>query len=229
MKKGRLLLRSWAVKTLDFFGRFRLLTMYAGIIILAAALFGISLTVSNRIARDMIRADYREYNDTIFDQTETELNRQIEDLAQLSYTVMSNKTLVDFVEGSSFIGRTEQMDAVKAEFDRLIAIQQDIRAISLYQLDGKMIASTGIKSYMHDAPKALDSIRFSGLIRVEGSDYFAVDIPLFNVDTSRNVRKAGACSFLMSMDYLTKSLMETLPGSEYFLLCADADGKPMIE
>ena len=72
MKKGWRFLRGLAVRTLDFFGHFRLLTMYAGIILMAAILFGISLTVSNRIARDMIRSDYREYNETIFVQMGTE-------------------------------------------------------------------------------------------------------------------------------------------------------------
>ena len=229
MKKGRGFLRSQAVRMLDFFGHFRLLTMYAGIILVAAVLFGVSLTVSNRIARDMVRSEYREYNTTIFEQMEKDMNRQMENLTRLCYTAMSNKTLVDFVESSSFSIRTEQMDVVKAEFDRLMALQEDIRAISLHRLDGKMIASAGIKKYIHETGAVPDSIQFSGLIQVEGNNYFAVDIPLFSVDPSRNARKLGSCALLVSMDYLQQSVTENLPGDEFFYLCLDTQGRAMVE
>ena len=222
-------IRVWMSRAMDFLGRFRLLTLCLTIFFISVVLFGLSLFLSNRIAKGLIRTDYQDYNEAIFTQMETELNRRIDDLTRLCYSFMSNKTLVEFLEDNSFDGRTRRMDAVNAEFDRMIAIQEDIRAISLHQLSGKILASTGLKNYFYGDFQALDGIRYSGPIRVESTDYFAVTLPVFNVDTSRHASKIGYCHLLVNMDFLTKSLSQVLPGQDYYFMIADAEGHVILE
>ena len=134
MKIGWSYLRGCAGRVLDALGRFRLTAMYMAIILTAAALFSVSLTISNRIARDMVRTEYREYNDIIFEQMESVMTRQIEDLARHCYMIMSDHTLVNFLEEESFSGRTEQMDDMKAAFERMRAIAYFIlyNALKIY-------------------------------------------------------------------------------------------------
>ena len=229
MKIGWSYLRGCAGRVLDALGRFRLTAMYMAIILTAAALFGVSLTISNRIARDMVRTEYREYNDIIFEQMESVMTRQIEDLARHCYMIMSDHTLVNFLEEESFSGRMEQMDDMKAAFERMRAIHEDIRAISLHQIDGKIVASTGIKNYIHTGELSADSIQFSGLIRVENADYFSVSIPMFSVDPARQARKIGYCCMLLGMNYFQRSLADTLPGSEFFFQCTDREGQSLMK
>lgn len=229
MKKIWAHIRAWMGGAMDLLGRFRLLTLCLTIFFISVVLFGLSLFLSNRIAKNLIRTDYQDYNETIFSQMESELNRRIDDLTRLCYSFMSNNTLVEFLEDDSFDGRTRRMDDINAEFDRMIAIQEDVRAISLHQLNGKIVASTGIKSYFYSDFRELDGIRFSGPIRVENTDYFSVTLPVFDVDTSRHASKIGYCHLLVKMDFLTKSLSQVLPGQDYYFMIADSEGHVLFE
>ena len=55
---------------LDNLGRFRLMTAYMTILIIAIVFLPMALLITNRNARSLIQQDYQEYNETIFRQAE---------------------------------------------------------------------------------------------------------------------------------------------------------------
>lgn len=229
MKRILAWIRGGAVKLLDLLGRLRLMTTLTVIVIIAVILFTSSLLLSNSIAKGLIHSEYEEYNATIFRQAENAIGRSIYDLTQLCYTFMSNSTVVEYYEAPSFKERSEMMDSLKAEFDRLITLQADIKGILLYELDGKMIASAGSGSIPVPALSMVDSITFSGRSVHDNRDFFSIHIPVYNLSDARSFEKIGYCQLLVSMDFLHKSLDQLLPNPDYFCLLTDGQGEMLLQ
>ena len=222
-------IRAAAGKLLDLLGRLRLMTTLTVIVIIAMILFSSSLFMSNSIAKGLIHSEYEEYNATIFRQAENAISRSIYDLTQLCYTFMSNSTVVEYFEAPSFKERTVIMDSLKAEFDRLITLQADIKGILLYELNGKMIASAGSGSIPVPALSMVDSITFSGRSVLDNRDFFSIHVPVYNLTGTRSVKKIGYCQLLLSMDFLHKSLDQLLPSPDYFWLLTDGQGEMLLQ
>lgn len=228
MKKIKALCSCLFRAAADAVGHIRLLTIFVVLMMIAVVLFGISLTISNSIAKGLIRTEYQEYNEVIFNQAETTLNHNIQDLTKLCYSFMANDTIVDYLEEETFDGRVDRMDSIKAEFDRLVAIQGDIKGIYLYDLNGKMKASTGMKNFPTSDIAKTNSIAFSGLMQNDGWYYFSVTVPVFNVNTARSTRKIGYSQILVSMDFVEESLQQIMPSSDFFFLMVDSAGQIML-
>ena len=222
-------IRAAAGKLLDLLGRLRLMTTLTVIVLIAMILFSSSLFMSNSIAKGLIHSEYEEYNATIFRQAENAISRSIYDLTQLCYTFMSNSTVVEYFEAPSFKERTVIMDSLKAEFDRLITLQADIKGILLYELNGKMIASAGSGSIPVPALSMVDSITFSGRSVLDNRDFFSIHVPVYNLTGTRSVKKIGYCQLLLSMDFLHKSLDQLLPSPDYFCLLTDGQGEMLLQ
>jgi len=229
MKRIRAWIRLWAGKLLDLLGRFRLMTTLMVVVVIAVILFSISLLMSNRIAQGLIHSEYEEYNATIFHQAETAINRSIYDLTQLCYSFMSNETVVEYMEASTFRERTDIMNSLKAEYDRLITLQSDIKGILLYDLDGTMISSAGSGSIPIPAFSEVNSITFSGRHIHDNREFFCVHIPIYNLSESRSVKKIGSCQLVVSMDFLLKSLEQILPNQDYFCLLTSGLGEILLQ
>ncbi|MGN0747425.1 MAG: sensor histidine kinase [Aristaeellaceae bacterium] len=229
MKRIVAWLRRCGGRLLDMLGRLRLMTILTATVVIAVILFTLSLLLSNRIAQGLIHSEYEEYNETIFRQAEAAINRSVFDLSQLSYTFMSNDTVGEYLRAGTFDTRTSMMDSLKAEFDRLITIQSDIKSILLYDLSGKTIASASTGSVPTPALVMADSITFSGRTVLNNRDFFSIHLPVYNLDSSRRSQKLGYCQIIVSMDFLRKSLEEILPNPDYFCLLTDGQGKMLLK
>ncbi|MGN1020038.1 MAG: sensor histidine kinase [Aristaeellaceae bacterium] len=229
MKRMVAWLRGGAGRLLDMLGRLRLMTILKATVVIAVILFTLSLLLSNRIAQGLIHSEYEEYNETIFRQAETAVNRSVYDLSQLCYTFMSNETVGAYMSAPGFDTRTSMMDSLKAEFDRLITIQSDIKRILLYDLSGKTIASASAGSAPTPPLITADSITFSGRTVLNNRDFFSIHMPVYNLDSSRRSQKLGYCQIIVSMDFLRKSLEEILPNPDYFCLLTDGQGEMLLQ
>ena len=229
MKRIGQWIRSCTGRLLDLLGRFRLMTILKAAVIVAVILFTLSLLLSNRIAQGLIHSEYEEYNETIFRQAETAINRSVFDLSQLCYIFMSNDTVAEYLSAPTFKERTAMMDSLNAEFDRLIILQSDIKSILLYDLSGKMIASASSGASPAPALIMADSITFSGRTSVNNRDFFSIHLPVYSLDASRRSQKIGFCQMLVSMDFLRRSLEAILPNQDYFCLLTDGQGEPLLQ
>ena len=119
-------------RVLDLFGRVKLVTVYAWICMISFAIFVGAWYFSNQIAGKSIRNEYEDYNEALFDQTVSDINRGIFDLVQLSYTIMSSESLNEFLTAKNFGERNSALSGVQYEFNRLKTIRNDIKAIVLY-------------------------------------------------------------------------------------------------
>lgn len=229
MKRIHTWLHSRICGLLDLLGRFRLMTTLTTVVIISLILFSSSLFLSNRIAKGLIHSEYEEYNVTIFRQAETAITNSIYDLTQLCYTFMSSNTVAEYFDAPSFQERSAMMDELKVEFDRLITLQEDIKGILLYSLDGKMISSAGAGSIPIPDLLKVDSITFSGRCTVDNRDFFGVYVPVYKLSGSRSMEKIGYCQLLVSMNFLHKSLEKLLPNPDYFCLLSDGQGQPLLQ
>ena len=62
-------------------------------------------------------------------------------MVQLSYTIMSSESLNEFLTAKNFGERNSALSGVQYEFNRLKTIRNDIKAIVLYDNEGKMMAN----------------------------------------------------------------------------------------
>ena len=210
-------------------GRLRLMTILKVTLVIAVVLFGLSLGLSNRLARELVRSDYEEYNETIFGQAEAALERSVDDLSQLCYTFISNETVGEYLLATSFEARSQLIDAVKDEFDRLTLIQTDIKGILLYDLNGKLVASADLSDTPLPDPVQVDSITFGGRTEEGQGAFFSIHMPIYHRDTSRRFQKVGSCQMLVSLDFLRKSLEKILPDADYFCLVTDGQGRVLLQ
>ena len=222
-------LRDRIGRLMDHLGRFRLMTAYLLILVVAFVVLPLTLVISNHNARNLIRADYQEYNETIFHQAEARLNASLGNLTTLCYTYMPSTILAEYLSSTDFSGRVALQNDVSQEFNRLIAIQNDIRAISLYQTDGRRVAYVGIKYNQETSFTPTDSITYGGIQTIEGEVYFSVTLPVFDVSFSQVRSKLGYCQLLVSSRFLEKSLTEIMPNPDYYYVLVTEDGSVILE
>lgn len=218
-------------KLLDLVGRAKLVTVYAWICVISLVVVTGSWYFSNRIAGESIRNEYEEYNEALFEQTVSDINRGIFDLVQLSYTIMSSESLNDFLTAESFGERNSALSGVQYEFNRLKTIQSYIKAIILYDKNGKMVANTGvtIPSSLYSTSENGMSISFSGVCRIEKNDYFRVMVPLYSVENSMVKEKNGFCCMLVSLDFLEQRLPDVVRAGEQWCAMVDGDSEIILE
>ena len=186
---------------------------------------------SNQIAGKSIRNEYEDYNEALFDQTVSDINRGIFDLVQLSYTIMSSESLNEFLTAKNFGERNSALSGVQYEFNRLKTIRNDIKAIVLYDNEGKMMANTGITipSELYSTVNNGSSISFSGIYHIENNDYFQVIVPLYLVEKSVVKEKNGCCSLLVSLDFLEQRLPDVVRSGEQWCAIIDGDSQIILE
>lgn len=218
-------------KLLDLVGRAKLVTMYAWICIISLAVFVGSWYFSNQIAGESIRNEYEEYNEALFDQAVSDINRGIFDLVQLSYTIMSSETLNEFLTAENFGERNSALSGVQYEFNRLKTIQSYIKAIILYDNNGKMVANTGvaIPSNLYSISENETSISFSGVCHIEKNDYFCVMVPLYSVENSMVKEKNGFCCMLVSLDFVEQRLPDVVQSGEQWCVMVDGNSEIILE
>ena len=214
---------------LDNLGRFRLMTAYMTILIIAIVFLPMALLITNRNARSLIQHDYQEYNETIFRQAETGLNNNLNDLTTLCYTCMPNTILADYLANDSFSDRVEMQNVVNQEINRMIVIENDIKAVSLYRQDGKRVVYVGIKSNQDSLLLPTDSIAFGGVREIEGETYFTVTLPIFDVRFNKIQSRLGYCQMLVTTDFLERSLIDMMPNPDYFYVIQSSDGQVILQ
>ena len=218
-------------RVLDLFGRVKLVTVYAWICMISFAIFVGAWYFSNQIAGKSIRNEYEDYNEALFDQTVSDIYRGIFDLVQLSYTIMSSESLNEFLTAKNFGERNSALSGVQYEFNRLKTIRNDIKAIVLYDNEGKMMANTGITipSELYSTVNNGSSISFSGIYHIENNDYFQVIVPLYLVEKSVVKEKNGCCSLLVSLDFLEQRLPDVVRSGEQWCAIIDGDSQIILE
>ncbi len=217
-------------KLLDLLGKLRFLTMYYWILMIAIFLFTASLAITNSIAKKGVKREYQEYNESLFEQAQGEMERNIKELIQIAYNIMSNRDVNAYLNTTSLSERSELLEEViKPEFSSIQAIKSSIKTISLYDENGKLVANTG-PFYKDVLPEATtDEIMFSGLIQIGEKRYFGIDVPLYNIDKTQIKGRCGRCFILINMSYLEEILEGRLPTSDSSFVLRGGDGQIMVQ
>ena len=229
--KGTILSRKAAAaarNVLDFFGRARVITVYALVILLTLSLWSASLILSDRIARDALKNEYTAYSDDLFEQTVANLDRGINDLVQLSYTVMYSPNFNTFLKTETFSERNEALKEIDFEFNRLKTIQNDIKGIKLYNDKGVLTASTGIED---GRPPAMDSgIQFYGSgTSSTGVSWFGLSFPVYSVTNAKVDGLTGYCTLQIDLSFLKDRLPENGDAGGAWSVILDDSGGILLE
>ncbi len=217
-------------KLLDLLGKLRFLTMYYWILAIAILLFTASLAITNSIAKKGVKREYQEYNESLFEQAQGEMERNIKELIQIAYNIMSNRDVNAYLNTTSLSERSELLEEViKPEFSGIQAIKSSIKTISLYDENGKLVANTG-PFYKDMLPETTtDEITFSSLIQIGEKRYFGIDVPLYNIDKTQIKGRCGRCFILINMSYLEEILEGRLPTSDSSFVLRGSDGQIMVQ
>lgn len=173
-------------RVLDLLGKVRFLTMYYWIFAITILIFTGSLAVTNGIAKKGVRREYQEYNESLFEQAQGEMERNVKELIQIAYNIMSNRDINTYLNTKSLSERSRLLeDVIRLEVSNIKAIKSSIEAIALYDENGKMVANLGTfyKDKLSETVK--DSIVFSSLIQIGTKRYFGIRVPLYNIDKTQ--------------------------------------------
>lgn len=88
-------------RVLDLLGKVRFLTMYYWILVITILIFTGSLAVTNGIAKKGVRREYQEYNESLFEQAQGEMERNVKELIQIAYNIMSNRDINTYLNTKS--------------------------------------------------------------------------------------------------------------------------------
>ena len=217
-------------KLLDLLGKVRFLTMYYWILAITILLFTISLAVTNSIAKKGVKKEYQEYNESLFEQAQGEMERNIKELIQIAYNIMANRDVNTYLNTTSLSDRSKLLeDVIKPEFSSIQAIKSSIKTISLYDENGKLVANTG-PFYKDMLPETTtDEITFSSLIQIEEKRYFGIAVPLYNIDKTQIKGRCGECFILINMSYLDEILEGRLPTNDSSFVLRGGDGQIMVQ
>ena len=131
-------------RVLDLLGKVRFLTMYYWIFAITILIFTGSLAVTNGIAKKGVRREYQEYNESLFEQAQGEMERNVKELIQIAYNIMSNRDINTYLNTKSLSERSRLLeDVIRLEVSNIKAIKSSIEAIALYDENGKMVANLG--------------------------------------------------------------------------------------
>ena len=217
-------------KLLDLLGKVRFLTMYYWILVIAILLFTASLAITNSIAKKGVKREYQEYNESLFEQAQGEMERNIKELIQIAYNIMANRDVNTYLNTTSLSERSKLLeDVIKPEFSSIQAIKSSIKTISLYDENGKLVANTG-PFYRDMLPETTaDEIKFSSLIQIEEKRYFGISVPLYNIDKTQIKGRCGECFILINMSYLDEILEGRLPTDDSSFVLRGSDGQIMVQ
>lgn len=217
-------------RVLDLLGKVRFLTMYYWIFAITILIFTGSLAVTNGIAKKGVRREYQEYNESLFEQAQGEMERNVKELIQIAYNIMSNRDINTYLNTKSLSERSRLLeDVIRLEVSNIKAIKSSIEAIALYDENGKMVANLGTfyKDKLSETVK--DSIVFSSLIQIGTKRYFGIRVPLYNIDKTQIKGRCGECLILMNMSYLDEILEGRLPTSDSSFVLKGEDGQIMVQ
>lgn len=218
-------------RILDVVGRVKLVTVYAWVFFICIVVWAGSCWITNRILRNSIQSEYTEYNEALFEQAIADINRGIHDLVQISYTVMSDTNMNDFLQAQSFTERKKSLEGLHREFNRMRTIQPSIEAIKLYDLEGNLIASTGTAAPANffQPSGSVPAISFHGPYEIEKRNYFGVFIPIYSVENSVVKGLNGYCSLLVDMSFLEKRLLDISDSEDGWYVLVNNDGGILLE
>ena len=116
-------------RVLDLLGKVRFLTMYYWIFAITILIFTGSLAVTNGIAKKGVRREYQEYNESLFEQAQGEMERNVKELIQIAYNIMSNRDINTYLNTKSLSERSRLLeDVIRLEVSNIKAIKSSIEA-----------------------------------------------------------------------------------------------------
>lgn len=217
-------------KIWDVFGKVRLLTVYYWILLTAVFLFLASLAITNSIAKKGVQEEYQEYNETLFEQAQTEMERSVKELIQIAYNIMSNRDVSELMSITSLGERSSLLeDAITPTLSNILEMKSCIASISLYNTDGQPIANIGKvyrNKYREETPA---KISFSGMVQVGEKQYFEISVPLYDIEKTQIKGRCGSCYILIYMSYLDDMLEGRLPTSDSCFFLSSEDGEIMVQ
>ena len=218
-------LRSAAGPFLDRLGRVRLTSVFAWVVTGTVLIWIGSMVIANRISRNAVQDEYIGENDAFFSRTVTDMERGIEDLTQLSYTVMSDPLLNGFLSEEDFAVRVRLLEDVEGVFNRLGTLQKRLKGIKLYDRNGVLKASTGISAPfgLAEMVNGTASLTFSGPFVSDQERWFAVTMPLYSVVNSKLSGQNGICCLQIDTDFLKERIPESFAEGEWCAIVSAQD------
>ena len=228
--RGRERIRGSARRLLDLLGRVRLTTIFALVVVLTFLVWVVSVIIAARVSGDTVKEEYIEDNYALFTQMHADVERGIQDLSQLSYTLMSDPNINAFLSAGNFSERQEALRDVEHEFNRLGTIHTHLQGIKVYNREGIMLASSG-NNIPFDLMKVVSparSLKFAGPFVTDNKAWFAVLMPLYSVSDGKIGSQNGYCCLQMDMAFIRERIPGSLQSSQEWCTILNEKGEELI-
>lgn len=211
------LIQAW--KTRGLIQNYIFATVSAGIVM------GIIFLIVNFTLTSSAISSTRQSNEVIFRQTVQQLASFEDDIDNLYSNLVYNSVLTSYLQADSLDERMSFLEDFRGIVASNRKINPNILTISLYSLDGELIASKGdVFIFCDEAPSSEKRIRYSGILSKDGASYFQVSMKVY-ADTGRRYEAVGSVCLLLNTSELQNILSTSLVNEESGVALLDQNGE----
>lgn len=193
-------------------------TVSAGIV-MGILFWIVNLTLSSNTIRNA-----RQSNEVIFRQTEQQLLSFEGSIDNLYPNLAYSSVITRYLQADSLAKRMSYLE----DFRNIVAsnrrINPNILTISLYSLEGDLIASKGDTFLLYEGSLPEPMIHYSGKLSKNGVSYFQVLMQVY-VKNGRRYEGIGSVCLLLDTAQLQSILSTSLVNEESGVALLDGDGK----
>lgn len=203
------------------------LLMLAAVAVILAVSFGLT----SYIARYSAVEESLQAADVIFEQAVDRVNIVVEDIDSLYMNVAYNPSVSGFLSATGLPGRWENMDSFLQMVGNNMRINQSLKNISLYNIQGELIAARGDVFYPWEestasGTKAVYSDRI--VDRKTGKTYFQVGMAIYEDQGGAGFVQSGFVCLLFSTDSLQEIVDGALLNEESGVTVLDRSGNVVV-
>lgn len=183
------------------------------IVFLAVLMLLVSFFLTNQVAKNSLKTDYTNMNDSLFEQISANLQSSTDNITNIANSISNNALVAQYIQDGTLSGRSDALSDLRVNLQSFRSIQDQIAQIVICDLDGLPIANVGgifTDQYFEVSPYR---ISYYGPVTVDGASYIALTFPVYDNErqSSYPAKTVGTGSLLVSMSLLTSGIGDSLP------------------
>lgn len=148
------------------------------IVFLAVLMLLVSFFLTNQVAKNSLKTDYTNMNDSLFEQISANLQSSTDNITNIANSISNNALVAQYIQDGTLSGRSDALSDLRVNLQSFRSIQDQIAQIVICDLDGLPIANVGgifTDQYFEVSPYR---ISYYGPVTVDGASYIALTFPV---------------------------------------------------
>lgn len=202
-----------------------LIQNYIFVTVSAGIVMGIIFFLVNLMLTSNTIRNTRQSSEVIFRQTTQQILSFEENINNLYSNLVYNSVLTSYLQAGTLDERMSYLEDFRGIVASNRKINPNVLTISLYSLEGKLVASKGDVFILYEGePSSGQRIRYSGPLKKDGRTYFQVTMQVYADAGQRYYEDIGTVCLLLDTAELQSILSTSLVNEESGIALIDPNG-----